>query len=63
MEAFTSIFSWVTNHIPELLEVVGGFAIIATMTKNKSDDKIIQMILDGINFLGGNLGKSKNADS
>jgi len=60
MEFFTNITSWVTGHIPQLLEIVGGFAVIATLTPNKVDDKILQVALDAINFLGGNLGKAKN---
>ena len=40
--------------------IVGGFAIIASMTPNKSDDRIVQMILDMVNFVGANFGKAKN---
>ena len=40
--------------------IVGGFAIIASLTPNKSDDRIVQMILDVVNFLGANIGKAKN---
>ena len=40
--------------------IVGGLAIIASLTPNKSDDRIVQMILDGVNFLGANFGKAKN---
>jgi hypothetical protein len=40
--------------------IVGGFAVIASMTPNKSDDRIVQMILDVVNFLGANFGKAKN---
>lgn len=40
--------------------IVGGFAVIASMTPNKSDDRIVQIILDCVNFLGANFGKAKN---
>ena len=46
--------------LPIALSVVGTAALIATKTENKSDDKIIQFILDVINFLGANFGKAKN---
>lgn len=56
MVIINSIISW----IPEVLAVVGAFALIAAKTPNKTDDKIIQSILDVINFLGANFGKAKN---
>ena len=40
--------------------IVGGFAVIASLTPNKSEDRIVQMILDVVNFLGANFGKAKN---
>ena len=40
--------------------IVGGFAVIASMTPNKSDDRVVQIILDMVNFLGANFGKAKN---
>ena len=40
--------------------IVGGFAILASLTPNKSDDRMVQMILDVVNFLGANIGKAKN---
>ena len=40
--------------------IVGGVAVIASMTPNKSDDRIVQTILDMVNFLGANFGKAKN---
>ena len=41
--------------------VVGSFALIATLTKNTTDDRIAQVILDVVNFLGGNIGNAANA--
>jgi hypothetical protein len=40
--------------------IVGGFAVLATMTKNTSDNKILDAILKGINFLGANVIRAKN---
>ena len=62
----TDAIFWLTTNGSWLLETiamfVGGFSIISTQTPNHSDDKIVQMILDIVNFLGGNVGKSKNAE-
>lgn len=46
--------------LPEALAVVGAFALIAVKTPNKVDDKIGQVLMDIINFLGANFGKAKN---
>ena len=43
-----------------ILLTVGAFAAIATLTPNKSDDKIMQRVFDFINMLGGNFGKAAN---
>tara|TARA_R110000765_G_scaffold177199_1_gene282511 strand:+ start:451 stop:657 length:207 start_codon:yes stop_codon:yes gene_type:complete len=40
--------------------VIGSAAIIATLTPNKSDDRIVQWLWDIINFVGANVGKAKN---
>jgi|TARA_R100000656_G_C3884389_1_gene115177 hypothetical protein len=40
--------------------IVGGFAVLASLTPNKSDDRIVQIILDVVNFIGANFGKAKN---
>jgi len=56
----SEIIAVVVSWIPVLLSVVGAFALIATKTPNKTDDRILQVILDIVNFLGANLGKAKN---
>ena len=43
-----------------LLMVVGGFAVLATLTANQADDKVVSWMLKVINFLGANWGKAKN---
>jgi len=63
MEKVQAVIDLVIGYLPVALSVVGAFAIIASKTPNKSDDKIVQFILDLINFLGFNLGKAKNDTS
>ena len=58
------VVSYVMENYMQMLAavggIVGGFAVIASMTPNKSDDRIVQMILDMVNFIGANFGKAKN---
>ena len=54
-------FDWVTL-FNGLIQLVGAFALLATMTPNKTDDRIMQVVLDAVNFLGANLGKAKNGE-
>ena len=35
--------------------------MIAAATPNKTDDRILSIVMDVINFLGFNLGRAKNA--
>ena len=55
VENWDTLFAVITS-------VVGTFALIATLTPNKSDDKISLVVLDVVNFLGANTGKAKNKD-
>ena len=48
------------NVIGIATSVVGAFAILATMTPNPKDDKIVSQLYKLINFLGANFGQSKN---
>ena len=56
--------AYLVSHWQEVLalvtSVVGTFALLATMTPNKSDDRVVQMVLDVVNFVGANWGKAKN---
>lgn len=45
---------------PVVFAVVGAFSIIASMTANETDDKIVNWILKIINFAGFNFGTAKN---
>lgn len=60
MEQIMLIINLVVSWIPEALAVVGAFALIAIKTPNKVDDRIGQILMDVINFLGANFGKAKN---
>lgn len=42
------------------LQVVGIAALVATMTPNEADNKIVDSISKIINLLGANFGKAKN---
>mgnify|MGYP003137450283 FL=1 len=60
----SDIISVITGNYVAILSaaasIVGGFAVIASLTPNKSDDRIVQIILDIVNFLGANFGKASN---
>ncbi len=43
--------------------IIGGFAVLATMTKNESDNTVFNILLKGINFLGANMGRARNDDA
>lgn len=60
METILNIMNIIIGWLPEALAVVGAFALIAVKTPNKVDDKIGQVLMDIINFLGANFGKAKN---
>lgn len=62
MEILTNALAWFTENFSQLIQIIGAAAVVATMTPNKSDDKIVQFILDAVNFLGGNMGKAKNGE-
>ena len=59
---FQTISDVIATYLPAVLMVVGAAAAIAMLTPNKTDDKIIQFILDMVNFVGANFGKAKNSD-
>ena len=47
--------------IDVITAVVGTFALIAARTPNIVDDKIAQMLVNIVHFLGANFGQAKNA--
>ena len=50
--------------IPDIIKMLGllvsAFAVLATMTKNESDNVVADKLLKGINFAALNFGRSKN---
>ena len=57
------LFSGLGEYGPLVFGVIGFFAALATFVKNKSDNRIVQLICDLVNFLALNIGKSKNDPS
>lgn len=57
---FQVVVDFLEKWIPTALQVIGVFAVIATITPNKVDNKIAQFLMDMVNFLGANLGKASN---
>jgi len=64
MELITKVFQFITNadNLKVALAVVGAFSTIATLTANKTDNKIVNVLLKIINFLAFNFGKARNKD-
>lgn len=50
----------VKQWFPVVASVIGTFSMIAALTANETDDKIVNYILKAINFLGFNFGTAKN---
>lgn len=57
---FQTISDWLVKYIPIITSFVGSFAILAAATPNKTDDKIVQWMLDIVNFFGANFGNARN---
>lgn len=60
----TELITNLTANLPVYLEIatqiIGTFAVIATMTPNTSDNAIVDFLAKVVNFFAGNFGKSKN---
>jgi len=56
------VFDFLAVWFPIVSSVIGTFAVIATVTPNTVDNRIAQILMEVINFVGANLGKAKNAD-
>ena len=57
---FQTVSDFIIQWLPIVTSFVGAFALVATVTPNRVDDKILQVIMDVINFLACNVGKAKN---
>jgi hypothetical protein len=51
--------NWV-QILSSVTSIVGGFSVIASMTPNSADNRIVDMLMRVINVMGVNIGKSKN---
>lgn len=60
MDVIMEVWNWVSTNWTIVLEIVGFFALVATMTPNQTDDEIMNHVMKAINFLGANLGKAAN---
>ena len=60
-EIFTNLSTNLPQYLEVLTQVVGTFALVATLTPNNSDNAIADFLAKVVNFLAGNFGKSKNA--
>ena len=49
------------NWMDVITAVVGTFALIAAKTPNVVDDKVAQVLVNIVHFLGANFGQAKNA--
>lgn len=50
----------IADWIALALSVIGVFSVIATMTPNETDNKIVDGAYKIVNFLAANFGKAKN---
>ena len=60
------VINWITaldwsNIGNIILQIVGLASIVSSMTVNTSDDKLVQLLIDGLNTVGFNIGRSRNA--
>lgn len=58
---FGVLFPQYGVYLDIVLTVIGAASAVATMTPNKSDDEVMQNVLNVVNVLGMNIGNSKNA--
>ena len=62
MDLVETISAWNWDTLLAIaLQVCGAFALVATMTANRSDNAIADALLRLVNFLGANFGRSRNA--
>ena len=54
------IIQQIQKWLPVVFQVVGAFSMIAAITANETDDKIVNVILKVINLLGMNFGTAAN---
>jgi len=52
----------ILSYLPIAASVVGTFAMIAAVTPNKIDNKIVDILLKVINLLGANVANAENKE-
>lgn len=62
MEVIFNIIETAKDWLPAITGLVTACAAIAALTPTKVDDKVIQKILNVINFVGLNILKAKNKE-
>jgi len=64
MDFLMNLFSnpEIGNWVAAITGLVTASTAITMLTPTKADDKIVSMLLKGLNFLAGNVFKNKNAD-
>jgi len=62
MEWITTVANYVVANYDALFEIIGVFAVVASLTPNQSDDKIVSWILGAINAAGFNVARARNLD-
>ena len=59
------MIDWLMENWEQVLmgvsSIVGGFSVLATMTPNSADNRVVDAVMRVINFIGANVGKAKNA--
>ena len=60
LPVISNVVGFLQTYWAPLTSFIGSFALLATITANKTDDKIMNYVLKAINFLGANIGKAKN---
>ncbi len=55
-----NIVQQIQKWLPVVFQIVGAFSMIAAMTANETDDKVVNAILKVINLLGMNFGTAAN---
>ena len=58
---FNALITNLPSYIEIIVETIGVFALVATLTPNTSDNAIVDFLLRLVNFGAANVGQSKNA--
>lgn len=61
------MFDFIVNNwetiVSAITSVIAAAAAVAAVTPSKTDDAVVQKVLDVVNVIGLNVGKAKNADA